>query len=131
MNIPILQIKTINDERGNLCFAEYPSTLPFEAKRVFYFFDCPEGVIRGNHAHKKSRQVHICMEGSVTFTLDNGTEKTDIILDRPNTALIIEPMIWHSLVMGKGARLFVLSSDTYDEKDYIRYYTEFETYTKK
>ena len=121
----LIQFKAVTDERGTLCFGQFTDQLPFVAKRVFYFHSCPEGVIRGEHAHRASRQVHICMHGSVKVLLDNGNTKSEIVLDNPNVGLLIEPMEWHSIVMGKDACLFVLTTDVYDEADYIRNYEEF------
>lgn len=128
MNTPktsFVYFKEVTDQRGTLCFGQFSDQLPFVPQRVFYFHSCPEGTIRGEHAHKQSRQVHICMHGSVTVLLDDGKEKSEIVLDNPNVGFVIEPMMWHSIVMGKDACLFVLTTDVYDESDYIRDYAEF------
>lgn len=127
----LIEFRTMTDERGNLSFGEYPKDLPFKVERVFYFFDCPDEAIRGNHAHKASRQVHICMAGKVIFSLDNGVDKWEVVLNKPNIGLVIEPMIWHTLKMKNDSRLFVLSSDIYKEDDYIRNYDDFLKMAKK
>ena len=66
------------DERGQLVALEEFNDIPFEIKRVYYMYDTKEGVRRGFHAHKKLKQILICIHGSCKILLDNGDEKKNI-----------------------------------------------------
>ena len=125
-NTKIIELPIKKDDRGSLCFFETENHIPFPIKRIFYIFDTKDGAIRGNHAHKESWQVHVCLGGSAKIMLDDGVNKQEVIIDKPNTGLIIGPMVWHSFILDKGANFFVASSNLYNEKDYIRDYTEFK-----
>lgn len=130
-------IKTTNfaikgDSRGSLIALEANKDIPFEIKRVYYIFDTKEGVVRGHHAHKTLQQVLICVSGSCTMVLDDGKERTEVVLDKPNIGLYVGPNMWHEMKdFSPGAVLLVLASDWYNEADYIRDYSEFLSYLKK
>lgn len=126
----MLQIKLINfaklsDDRGSLTFLEGNKDIPFQIKRIYYLYNLNDAH-RGFHAHKNLNQVAICVSGSCTFVLDNGKEKQEIKLSKPNEGLFIDKMIWHEMKdFSKDAVLLVLASEYYDEADYIRNYDEF------
>ena len=74
----------------------------------------------------------LCIHGSCKILLDNGTEKENILLDKPNEGLIIENPIWREMYdFSPGAVLLVMASQYYDEADYIRDYDEFLAYIKE
>lgn len=126
-NVRIIEFPLKRDQRGALCFFEAEKHIDFPVKRIFYVFDTPDGAVRGNHAHKESWQVHVCLGGSAAVEVDDGQKKETIILNQPNMGLIIGPMVWHSFELEKGAHFFVASSNLYDENDYIRDYSQFKT----
>lgn len=124
--------KIKGDSRGSLIALEANKDIPFEIRRVYYIFDTKEGVVRGHHAHKTLEQVLICVSGSCTIVLDDGKERTEVLLDKPNMGLYIGPNMWHEMKdFSSGAVLLVLASDFYNETDYIRDYSEFLTYRQK
>lgn len=132
MEIKIVELEEHGDERGTLIALEQMKNIPFEIKRVYYMFDTVAGVRRGFHAHKALRQILICVSGSCKILLDNGTEKEEVLLDRPNKGLIIESDMWREMFdFSKDAVLMVLASELYDESDYIRNYDDFLTYLKE
>jgi len=132
-----LKIKTINfpikgDSRGSLIALEGNKDIPFEIKRVYYIFDTKKDVIRGHHAHKTLEQVLICVSGSCTIVLDDGKERSEVLLDKPNIGLYVGPNMWREMKdFTPDAVLLVLASDLYDEADYIRDYSEFLAYLQK
>ena len=65
------------DERGQLVALEENNDIPFDIKRVYYMYDTVSDAIRGKHAHKKLRQILICVHGSCKILLDNGSEKEE------------------------------------------------------
>lgn len=127
MKLETIKLPTFGDERGSLVVLEGGKNIPFEIKRVYYMFDTQKDIRRGFHAHKELRQIAIPVKGSCRFLMDDGHEKKDILLDNPNTGLIIEPLIWHEMYdYSNDCVLMVLASDHYDESDYIRNYQDFE-----
>ena len=116
----------INDPRGNLTFVESEKHIPFEIKRVFYIYDVPTGESRGAHSHHTLKQFIICLAGSFDVKVDDGRKKKVIHLNRPWQGVFIPPRIWDSEAnFDPGTVCLVLTSDMYNEKDYIRNYDEF------
>lgn len=132
MDINIVNLEEHGDDRGTLIALEQMANIPFEIKRVYYMFDTVTGVRRGFHAHKCLKQMLICVHGSCKILLDDGTEKQEVILDKPNIGLIIESNIWREMFdFSEDAVLMVVASELYDESDYIRNYDDFIAYIKE
>lgn len=117
----------IVDPRGNLTFVESHEHVPFETRRIFYLYDVPTGESRGAHAHKKLHQFLICLSGSFDVALDDGNLQATMHLNRPWKGLYVPPMIWAAEVnFDAGSVCLVLTSDLFDEADYIRDYQVFK-----
>ena len=130
INLVKLSIKS--DERGSLVFAEALNQIPFSIKRIFYIFNTKNNGCRGYHAHKNNKIVLFCLQGSSLIKLDNGKEKTQYLLDKPNVGIIINNKIWHSMEkFKKNTILLAISSEKYDENDYLRNYNQFKQYLKQ
>ncbi|ELY4120040.1 WxcM-like domain-containing protein [Cronobacter sakazakii] len=127
MKIEIINFPKHGDERGALVVLEEQKSVPFNVKRIYYMFDTKKDVRRGFHAHKKLRQLAIPVQGHCKFSLDDGNESIEILVDNPTQGLMIEPMIWHEMFdYSENCVLMVLADDYYDESDYIRNYEEFK-----
>lgn len=123
-----IDFQRLGDERGDLVALEIgmEKAVPFDIKRVYYIYRTAEGVSRGFHAHKKLRQVAICLSGSCRMVLDNGQKREDVSLSNPTKGLLIESMTWREMHdFSEDCVLLVLASEHYDEADYIRSYEEF------
>ena len=129
INLPIIDF----EEKGKLSFMETGKDIPFEIKRIYYIYDIEElNIKRGYHAHKTLKQVIFCLNGNFTLELDNGLEKEEIFLDKPNKGVLIDSNIWHNMKnFSKNVVIMVVASDYYDENDYIRNYNEFIEYINK
>ncbi|WP_136526664.1 WxcM-like domain-containing protein [Geomonas ferrireducens] len=124
--VEFLRLPVIPDMRGNLSYAEYGQFLPFIPKRFFLVYGVPSKEIRGEHAHKTLDQFLLCVNGSCTVMVDDGSCREEYILDSPGTALRIPPMVWGvQYKYSSDAILLVLASDVYSNEDYIRDYDEF------
>ena len=124
--VKVLDLPFVEDMRGNLSFAQYSDHLPFVPKRYFLVYDVPSKDVRGEHAHRKLQQVLICVKGSLSVVVDDGTRRAEVVLDRPNIGLFLPPMVWGiQYKYTADAVLLVLASEGYDAKDYIREYDEF------
>ena len=128
----IIELSKINDRAGNLSFVENSKNIPFDIKRVYYIYDVPGGSDRGGHAHKNLEQFVIAVSGAFEVSLDDGTNKKIVRLDRPFMALHIQKGIWRETRnFTSGSVCMVLASDEYDENDYIDDYNKFVAFTKK
>ena len=86
----------------------------------------PNREVRGEHAHKKLHQYLICVKGSVSVVLDDGLNKAEVLLDKPNLGLHIPPRIWGiQYKYSTDALLLVLASEAYSADDYLRDYNGF------
>lgn len=127
----LIQIPRILDE-CDLCFMQTPDHVSFPIKRVYYIFNRMNGLPRGHHAHKKTKQILFCIQGSIEIVLDDGKRRESVLLDHPETGVVINNKIWHEMKgFKKNTILLVLASKVYDPKDYIRNYEEFLAYMKK
>ena len=125
MRTKLIEIKTLQNN-GKLSVLEEYKDIPFKIKRVYYVYDVPRETVRGYHAHKELDQVLWCPYGSIEIMLDNGKEKRNFVLNKPNQALIVNKGYWHEMTWKKeGSILCVAASDYYEEADYIRNYDEF------
>jgi dTDP-4-dehydrorhamnose 3,5-epimerase-like enzyme len=122
----------ISDERGELRWIEGGTTIPFDIKRIFYMTDVPFGALRGGHAHKRAHQFIIPLAGKFEALLDDGQDKTGYELESSHVGLYVRPMVWCELErFGQGSVCLVLTSEHYDESDYIRDYETFLKEVKK
>lgn len=121
---------TAPDGRGSLSVVE-GDTIPFPIKRAYYLYDVPSGSTRGGHAHKELQQCLISLSGSFVVVLDDGKQRKEILLNRPNLGLLIPNGLWRELKeFSAGAVCLSLVSATYDESDYIRDYESFKAYKR-
>jgi len=109
------------DARGALMFAQQGHQVPFPVKRMFAIYKVAEGSSRGGHAHREQHQFLMMVAGSAAITIDDGQTSSRVVLDRPNMALYVPPMLWLDLDdFSQDAVCVVLVSDLYSEADYIR-----------
>lgn len=125
----ILELPKINNRAGNITPVEGIKNIPFQIRRIFYIYDIPGGEGRGAHAHKSCHQLIIAASGAFDVLLDDGKNKKVVTLNRPNYGLYIPPPIWaYEFGFSSGAICLVLTSNLYEESDYIREYIQFSEY---
>jgi len=128
-NCKILDLPAVLDARGALTFVEQNNHVPFDIKRVYYLYDVPSGATRAAHAHKGLHQLYICLSGSMDVHLDDGVNKKIVHLNRPHYGFYLYPGIWrHIDNFSSNSVLLVLTSELYDETDYIRDYDDYLAY---
>ena len=124
--VTLHRLPLVDDLRGRLSVGEFPAQVPFVPRRYFVVFDVPGKEVRGEHAHRSCHQFLVCLRGSLSVVVDNGTTSEEIALDRPNLGIYVPPMIWAvQYQYTSDALLLVFASDLYDPADYIRDYDEF------
>lgn len=132
MDLKVIHLEEIKDERGSLVFAETQKEIPFDIKRIYYIFGVENSKRRGYHAHKKLEQVFILISGECKILFEDNKEKKIIHFNNPAEALYVGPGIWREMYgFSKDAVLLVLASLHYSEDDYIRDYDEFKKFVDK
>ena len=115
-----------NVDIGFLVPLEFNTNIPFKIKRIFYTYYVPIESNRGAHAYYNTKQVLICICGSLKVKCFDGENEMIYELNRPDEALYIAPHVWRtSFEHSPDAVLLVLSSLEYNEEDYIRDYDKF------
>jgi acetyltransferase-like isoleucine patch superfamily enzyme len=124
--VELHELPLVNDMRGDLSVGEFERTVPFRPRRYFLVFDVPTREIRGEHAHKRCRQFLVCVKGTCSVVVDDGTQRRELVLDRPNLGLSIPARVWATQYKySRDAVLLVFASEFYDPADYIRDYAEY------
>ena len=122
----LLVMRKIDDPRGTLTVGEVQSELPFIPQRYFVIYGVNPSDFRGEHAHIECKQFLLCLHGSVRVLVDDGIQRCEIILDRPDLGLFMSEMTWGTQYnYSHDCVLLVFASLPYDSSDYIRDYDEF------
>jgi RimJ/RimL family protein N-acetyltransferase len=129
---PLKTFAVRGDSRGSLIALECGMDIPFAVRRVYYIFNTTAGVARGFHAHKALSQICIAVSGSCRMVLDDGSNRSEVILNRPDKGLLIQSNIWREMYdFSDDCVLLVLADSIYDESDYIRDYNRYIEYVAK
>lgn len=125
-------MRRVADARGALTVGEVPTEVPFSPARYFAVFDVPSVELRGEHAHKRCQQFLICLHGSCRVLLDDGSQRCEVTLDRPDMGVFMPEMIWGTQYRySSDAVLLVFASRTYEADDYLRTYDDFLAKTRE
>src|SRR3990167_2846257 len=117
-NVELVKFQTITDPRGSISIAESGKNIPFKIERTFHIYKVPERANRGEHAHRENEQVYACLNGKVTITLDDGTNKDEVTLSLSGEGLYVGQLVWHSIKdFGPDTVFFVWNSRGYEEED--------------
>ncbi|MFB9645803.1 sugar 3,4-ketoisomerase [Microbacterium terregens] len=122
----ITPLRTVSDIRGDLLPIDLPGDLPFAPQRVFFVHGVPSKEVRGEHAHRQCEQFLVCLTGSVSCIVDDGTSRNEYVLDDPSLGLHMPAMTWGTQYdYSPDAVLVVFASRPYEDADYIRDYEQF------
>lgn len=124
--VKIVDVKNVEDLRGSLAALEFSDDLPFRPNRLFLVYGVPSKETRGEHAHKTCHQFLVCVSGSCSVVVDDGSRREQVELNSPRKGLYMPPMTWGiQYKYSPDAVLMVLASHPYDSSDYIRSYDDF------
>jgi hypothetical protein len=113
----IIKLNTHTDHRGSLTVIE--KILPFDVKRVYYIYDIYNSE-RGHHAHKKTIQALIMLNGSCNVFVGEENHSTKYEMNSPNECLILMPEDFHWMNnFSENSILLILASEEFDKEDYI------------
>lgn len=125
----LVPLRTFSDERGILGVLEAETEAGFNIARVYWLSGLAPDSPRGFHAHRRTRQIALCISGSCRMLLcqPDGSERW-ISLAPHGQAVRIEPMVWHEMhEFSADCTLLVVADQPYDEADYIRCRNDWET----
>ena len=122
-----VELARLDDSRGSLVSLESSRSIPFQIRRVYYIFDTRHGESRGYHAHRKLKQLVVCVSGKCRIYVHDGANQAEFLLDRPTKGLVIDGMVWREMHdFSTDCVLMVLADEYYDEGDYIRNFAVFQ-----
>jgi len=115
-----------HDQRGELRVVEIPDETSFQTKRVYYISNVPKDSVRGAHAHKKLRQIFICLSGSFTLNVTDGNNVDNVMMTPQSSGYYLQSGYWRELSdFADNSICLVLASEHFDESDYIRNLSDF------
>lgn len=125
--VKIIPFKKIGKpSEGYLSVGESFGEVPFDIKRVFWTYFTPDSITRGRHTHYHTEMILIALSGIIEVTTESVLgEKEHFVLKNPHEGLYIPPLTWHEMAYSHTAVQLVITNSVYDEKDYIREYSDF------
>jgi hypothetical protein len=81
---------------------------------------------RGQHAHLRATQYLFCLAGLVEVEVSDGIDSIKKLLQPKNFGLRIPSGLWAIQNFKADSILMVISSEKYDESEYIRDYSLFK-----
>jgi dTDP-4-dehydrorhamnose 3,5-epimerase-like enzyme len=81
---------------------------------------------RGQHAHLRATQYLFCLNGLIEDEMIDGTNSLKKVLRPKDYGLRIPRGIWAVQKFKSDSILIVISSEKYDEKEYVRDFTLFK-----
>lgn len=123
----MLEFPRHGDARGWLVAIEGCGDIPFDIKRIFYIFGSDPSVVRGRHANRRSEFVLINVCGSCRVrTVETNGDVQEFLLDKPHTGIYLPKLVWKDMYdFSPDSILLCLSSEHYDNTEYIRDYDVF------
>lgn len=127
LGVKEIMFPQLGDDRGELIVIEGGQSIPFDIKRIFYICGTKPGVIRGQHANRKSEFVLVNVAGESKVRVKDGKGKGEVfVLNRPHQGLYIPAMVWKEMYdFSNDSVMLVLSNEHYDADEYIRDYGEY------
>ena len=124
-NVLIFKLRQFIESNGNLLPIEFDNTIPFKPKRTFFVCNVTDNQIRGKHAHYKTKQLIVCLNGEITVKLHDGRDQNNYVLSSGD-AIYIPNLIWDEQIYHSNNTVLIsLCSTHYDEKDYINDFDKF------
>ena len=126
LDVKLLKLPQILDERGNLSFLEENNHIPFIIERAYWIYDVPGGERRGGHSYYKNQEFIIAISGSFDVIVDDGNVKQTFSLNRSYYGLYIPCAMWRTLEnFSTNSLALIVASTPYEEEDYERDYAHY------
>ena len=122
----LIQFPKIGSSQLGYISISEKETLPFIPQRIYWTYYTPEDVIRGHHAHFELEQILVAVAGKIDVEIEMpGGASFTFVLDNPYTGVFIPKRAWRKMRYSHNAVQMCIASMEYDEKDYIREYSQF------
>ena len=130
--VKVIKLKSFTKKSGTLLPINFDNKFPIKVKRIFYLFG-KKGQYRGDHAHKKCKQLFISLSGSVSLIMKrNGKEKKINLNVKKKEAILVPNLIWCKLkFLNKNSIVMVACDRKYEFNDYIEKYSDFKKFENK
>ena len=130
--VKVIKLKSFTKKSGTLLPINFDNKFPIKVKRIFYLFG-KKGQYRGDHAHKKCKQLFIPLSGSVSLIMKrNGKEKKINLNVKKKEAILVPNLIWCKLkFLNKNSIVMVACDRKYEFNDYIEKYSDFKKFENK
>jgi dTDP-4-dehydrorhamnose 3,5-epimerase-like enzyme len=118
----IVKLKKIKKKKEELLFYYNYRQLNFKAKRFYFIKNLNRKSIRGEHAHKKTKQIFICVKGFLTIVLSNSKKKlASVKLNEKNKKIlfIIKPTWLRLQNFSKDCIVMILADQEYKKSDIV------------
>lgn len=126
INVPQeFELQQISNSKGQLIVFENFDVFEFDVKRT-YVLARSQAMTRGNHGHKKLRQIVHSLVGNQKITLSDGKNRYEFNLMERKNAVYIPAGFWRSIEqITESSLIIVYASEKYDAGDYIEDYDNF------
>ncbi len=124
----IYSIKFQSFHKKNEILTPYTSdeNIPFKIKRFFINGNIVKNSNRGDHAHKKTKQIFVCLYGKIKIKCFDGKKSKVFNLKNQSYGLYIPPTIWYETIyLNNNNSILVVTDKKYIENDYIRNKNDF------
>ena len=115
------------DDLALMTVLNFPTDACFRVPRVFTI-STQNDTVRGNHAHKECWQILISINSKIEVKSFFGDKEASFSLSPIHEALVVPPYNWISIESPKDSLIIVLTSQEFNELDYLR---NFETYKRE
>jgi len=124
--IKVFKLKSYKKKSGKLVPINFNREFPIKVKRIFYIFG-KKNHYRGDHAHKKCKQLFIPISGSISLVMkSNDKEKIVTLNSKNDKAILVSNLVWCRLkFLTKNAIVMVACDRKYEFNDYIDKYKNF------
>ena len=124
--IKIFKLRSYTKRSGKLVPINFNNKFPIKVKRIFYIFG-KKNCYRGDHAHKKCKQLFIPISGSISLVMkSNDKEKIVTLNSKNDKAILVSNLVWCRLkFLTKNAIVMVACDRKYEFNDYIDKYKNF------
>lgn len=114
-----IPLEQFSDVRGSLLPLDFHA-LPFEPRRIFVVHEVPAGAVRGRHAHHRSRQLLVRLQGRIEVEMRYQGVSARTVLEDSHAGLLLEAGVWSAQTyLAPGSSLLVLASEPFHPSSYI------------
>ncbi len=115
-----IKIKQFRDHRGSIGILNKHKHFKFDIKRLYFFQNNKNKIIRGFHSQKKNHCIFLPLQGKFRVKLIYKKKRYNkIIFAKSFKAIYIAPKVWREIeTINKNFSCIIINSKFYDKRDY-------------